>query len=135
MPWAAAGPVACAWAIPGCMDLYLPICATCGVQYPAPREDCPICLDERQYVGWDGQRWTSLAELAAAGHRGYIVEEGPGVLGIGAQPPTAIGQRALLVTTPSGNVLFDMISYLDDELAGQIRALGGIRPSPSATRI
>ncbi len=109
------------------MDVDLPICATCGVQYPAPREDCPICLDERQYVGWDGQRWTSLAELAAAGHRGHIAGEGPGVLGIGAQPPTAIGQRALLVKTPSGNVLFDMISYLDEDLADQIRALGGIQ--------
>jgi hypothetical protein len=89
------------------MDKELPICATCGVQYPAPREDCPVCLDERQYVGWDGQRWTSLAELAAAGHRGSIREEEPGVLGIGAEPPTAIGQRALLVTTPSGNLQDD----------------------------
>src|SRR6266699_1043432 len=109
------------------MDVDLPICVTCGVQYPAPREDCPICLDQRQYVGWDGQRWTSLGELAAAGHRGWIQEEGPGVLGVGAQPPTAIGQRALLVRTPAGNVLFDMISYLDDDLVRQIRDLGGIR--------
>jgi len=108
------------------MDEDLPICATCGVQYPAPRGDCPICLDERQYVGWDGQRWTSLAELAAAGHRGRIEAEGPGVVGIGTEPATAIGQRALLVTTPAGNVLWDMITYLDDDLAGRIRALGGI---------
>jgi hypothetical protein len=42
----------------------LPICKTCGVRYGAPREDCPICLDERQYVGWDGQQWTSLAEVS-----------------------------------------------------------------------
>jgi hypothetical protein len=96
------------------------------VQYGAVREDCPICLDERQYVGWDGQRWTTLAELAAAGHRGRIEEEGPGVLGIGAEPATAIGQRALLVTTPAGNVLWDMITYLDGDLAGRIRDLGGI---------
>ena len=109
------------------MDVDLPICVTCGVQYPAPREDCPICLDERQYVGWDGQSWTSLGELAAAGHRGWIKEEGPGVLGVGAQPPTAIGQRAVLVQAPAGNVLFDMISYLDDDLVRQIRDLGGIR--------
>jgi hypothetical protein len=67
------------------MDVDLPICVTCRVQYPAPREDCPICLDERQYVGWDGQRWTGLGELAAAGHRGWIKEEGPGVLGVGAR--------------------------------------------------
>jgi hypothetical protein len=108
------------------MSADLPICRTCGVQYPAPRDDCPICLDERQYVGWDGQQWTTLAELASAGHRGRIAEEGPGVLGIGTEPATAIGQRALLITTPAGNVLWDMVSYLDDELAGQIRDLGGV---------
>jgi hypothetical protein len=84
------------------METDLPICTTCGVQYGAAREDCPICLDERQYVGWDGQRWTSLAQLTAAGHRGLIKQEGPGVTGIGTEPPTAIGQRALLVTTPGG---------------------------------
>ncbi len=45
----------------------LPICRTCGVQYAAPRADCPICLDERQYVGWEGQRWTTLAHQIAPG--------------------------------------------------------------------
>jgi hypothetical protein len=104
----------------------LPICRTCGVQYAAPRDDCPICLDERQYVGWDGQQWTTLAELASAGHRGRIDEEGPGVVGIGAEPATAIGQRALLVRTPAGNVLWDMITYLDDELIRQVNELGGV---------
>ena len=96
------------------------------MQYAAPRDDCPICLDERQYVGWDGQQWTTLAELASAGHRGHIAEEGPGVIGIGAEPATAIGQRALLITTPAGNVLWDMITYLDDELIRQVRELGGV---------
>ena len=108
------------------MDTELPICATCGVQYAAPREDCPICLDERQYVGWDGQRWTSLAELQELQHRGRIEAEGTGVLGVGAEPPTAIGQRALLITTPGGNVLWDMITYLDDELIRHVRELGGV---------
>jgi hypothetical protein len=96
------------------------------VQYAAPRADCPICLDDRQYVGWDGQRWTTLAELAGAGHRGRIEAEGPGVLGIGTEPGFAIGQRALLITTPSGNVLWDMITYLDDDLVGQVNDLGGV---------
>jgi hypothetical protein len=104
----------------------LPICRTCGVQYGAERPDCPICADERQYVGWDGQQWTTLAELRAAGHRGRIEEEGPGVVGVGASPPTAIGQRALLVRTPAGNVLYDMISYIDDELIEGVRELGGV---------
>ena len=104
----------------------LPICETCGVQYAGAREDCPICLDERQYVGWNGQRWTTLAELRAAGHRGQIREEGERVIGIGADPPTAIGQRALLACSPAGNVMFDMITYLDDELIAQVAELGGV---------
>jgi hypothetical protein len=108
------------------MRTELPICRTCGMQYAAPRPDCSICLDDRQYVGWDGQRWTTLAELAGAGHRGRIEAEGPGVLDIGTEPGFAIGQRALLITTPSGNVLWDMITYLDDDLIGQVNDLGGV---------
>ncbi|HZD68040.1 MAG TPA: MBL fold metallo-hydrolase [Actinomycetes bacterium] len=103
-----------------------PICRTCGVQYAAPRDDCPVCADERQYVGWGGQRWTTLAELRAAGHRGRVAEEGPGVIGVGADPPVAIGQRALLVPAPSGNVLWDCVTYLDDELVAKVEELGGI---------
>ncbi|MEU8383020.1 MBL fold metallo-hydrolase, partial [Streptosporangium sp. NPDC048865] len=104
----------------------LPICVTCGVQYAAPRESCPICEDERQYVGWEGQRWTSLDELRATGHRPLVAEEGTGVIGVGTDPATAIGQRALLVRTPGGNVLWDMVTHLDDELVGQVTELGGI---------
>ncbi len=103
-----------------------PICVTCGVQYAEARPDCPICDDERQYVGWGGQRWTTLADLRAAGHRGRVEEEGPGIVGIGAEPKTAIGQRALLVRTPQGNVLWDMITHLDDDLVRQVRDLGGV---------
>jgi hypothetical protein len=108
------------------MERDLPICVTCGVQYGAPRADCPICADERQYVGWDGQQWTTLAQLRGGGRRGRIAEEGPGVIGIGAEPPTAIGQRALLVQSPGGNVLWDMITYIDDKLIEQVSQLGGV---------
>jgi hypothetical protein len=104
----------------------LPICPTCGVQYADQREDCPICLDERQYVGWHGQQWTTLADLQAAGHRGRVEEEGAGVIGIGAEPATAIGQRALLVRAPGGNVMWDMITYIDDDLIARVADLGGI---------
>jgi hypothetical protein len=103
-----------------------PICLTCGVQYSSQRQDCPVCDDERQYVGWNGQRWTTLKELRSAGHRGRVAEEGPGVIGVGTDPPFAIGQRALLVRSPSGNVLWDCISYLDDELVAGMRKRGGI---------
>ena len=108
------------------MELALPICSACGVQYSRPRDDCPVCLDERQYVGWDGQQWTTLAGLQAAGHKGQLADEGPGVVGIGADPPTAIGQRALLARAPGGNVLWDMITYIDDSLIARVRELGGV---------
>ena len=38
----------------------------------------------------------------------------------------AIGQRALLIRTPAGNVLWDCIGYLDDDLAAEVEELGGI---------
>jgi hypothetical protein len=104
------------------------ICATCCVQYPetgAPPGHCPVCEDERQYVGWDGQRWTTAEELARD-HRSELREEEPGLLGVGVQPSVAIGQRALLVQTPHGNVLWDCVPILDDAARERIAALGGI---------
>ncbi|MDX3434405.1 MBL fold metallo-hydrolase [Streptomyces sp. ME01-18a] len=106
-------------------DQYV-ICETCGVQYGTPMNNCPICEDERQYVGWSGQRWTTLAELKAAGYKGVLAEEGPGLIGIGSEPKTGIGQRALLARTPSGNVLWDMTTYLDDDLIAQVNDIGGV---------
>lgn len=103
-----------------------PICVTCGVQYGQSREDCPVCLDERQYVGWNGQRWTTLAALRDGDWHGKVAEEGPDVIGVGTEPQFAIGQRALLVRTPSGNVLWDCVSYLDGDLVDEITELGGI---------
>jgi hypothetical protein len=103
-----------------------PICRTCGVQYESARDDCPICTDERQYVGWDGQRWTTLADLRALEYEGTVTEEGPGVIGIGTTPAFAIGQRALLLRAGGGNVLWDMITYIDDDLVRRITDLGGI---------
>jgi glyoxylase-like metal-dependent hydrolase (beta-lactamase superfamily II) len=104
------------------------ICVTCGTQFaestePPPR--CPICEDERQYVGWDGQRWTTLEELRGD-HRAESREEAPGLVGIGCEPSFAIGQRALLVQAEGGNVLWDCISLLDDEIGARVEELGGV---------
>lgn len=104
----------------------LPICHTCGVQYGESLTISPICADERQYVGWGGQEWTTLAELRAAGYHGRIAEEGPGVIGVGIEAAFAVGQRALVVRASSGNVLWDCIPYLDDEIVAELDAIGGI---------
>lgn len=104
------------------------ICATCGTQYPpagTPPEQCPICEDDRQYVGWNGQQWTTMEKLREA-HANSLREEEPGLTGIGSEPSFAIGQRALLVAAPGGNVLWDCISLLDDATIGAVRARGGI---------
>ena len=77
------------------------ICVTCGTQFAAtdtPPTHCPICEDERQYVGWQGQQWTTLAALQAE-RRNEIKEVEPNLIGIGTTPTSAIGQRALLVQT------------------------------------
>jgi len=106
------------------------ICATCGNHYPdtdSPPASCVICSDERQWVPPAGQRWATLAELAAAGHRSDIREVEPGLLGIGVDPPVGIGQRALVVTTPEGNLLWDPPGFLDEHAIGEVRQAGGLR--------
>jgi hypothetical protein len=105
------------------------ICVTCGTQFPAadqPPSRCPICEDERQYIGHNGQQWTTLAALRHS-HKNSIRTVEPNLTGIGSEPRFAIAQRALLVQTPEGNLLWDCITLLDDETIAQVQALGGIR--------
>ncbi|HSJ04340.1 MAG TPA: MBL fold metallo-hydrolase [Verrucomicrobium sp.] len=106
------------------------ICITCGSQFTptvGPPKECPVCLDERQYVGTNGQQWAVLAEMKQqGGWKNVIRELEPGLYGIGTEPKFGIGQRAVLVQTPKGNVLWDCISYLDDATIQAVKALGGI---------
>jgi glyoxylase-like metal-dependent hydrolase (beta-lactamase superfamily II) len=105
------------------------ICATCGNHYPqgpSPPAACVICADERQWVPPTGQRWTTPEELRAAGHRGDVREVEPGLLGIGLDPPFAIGQRALLVRTGEGNLLWDPPGFLDEPAAQAVADAGGL---------
>lgn len=105
------------------------ICVQCGVQFTAsaaPPAHCPICEDERQYINWDGQTWTTLDALRRD-HKADIRAEGPGLLGIGATPGVAIGQRALLVQARGGNVLWDCAPLVDDAMLAAVRERGGLR--------
>jgi hypothetical protein len=107
-----------------------PICVTCGVQYAAGQlgepARCKICEDERQYVGWGGQAWTTLPEMGTGQWRNRIEEEGPSVVGIGTEPSFAIGQRALLVEAPGGNVLWDCVTFLDGDTVSEVERRGGL---------
>ena len=103
------------------------ICETCGTQFDAaaaPPAHCPICEDERQYVGWNGQRWTTLEDLRR--DHSNRIEDDAGVIGIGTVPGFAISQRALLLQTAAGNVLWDCITLLDDATRAEVARLGGI---------
>ena len=101
----------------------------CGVQFAErvePPEACPICEDERQFVNPRGQTWTTPEALRRS-HRNALRAEEPGLLGIGMEPSFAIGQRALLVRTPEGNVLWDCVSLLDGAVVEAVGAMGGLK--------
>ena len=91
------------------MDTF--ICVTCGTQFPPSErepDECPICLDERQYVGPDGQQWTTMAKLARE-HRNHIEQVEPGLRGIGTDPSSRLfSNKASPVrgaSTPQGRVV------------------------------
>lgn len=106
-----------------------PVCATCGAWFPeasSSPQHCPICDDERQYVPDDGQRWTTPEELAE-GRSADVRPLEPGLSGVGLDPPFAIGQRLLLVETPEGNVVWDMVPLVTDEGVQAILDRGPVR--------
>jgi glyoxylase-like metal-dependent hydrolase (beta-lactamase superfamily II) len=104
------------------------LCKACATQYPPagdPPGACPICQDPRQYIPHDtGQVWVRWEDFLDD-HEADVRDE-HGILGIGCKPSFAIGQRALLVKSNVGNVLWDCIPYLDDKLVERISAEGGI---------
>lgn len=110
------------------------ICRACGTQYPEsedPPAECPICEDPRQPVPPSGQAWTTPDELGRTHDAVLRVLERdlagePVLVGIGCTPSFAIGQRALLVRTGRGNVLWDCLPLLDATVRLAVEALGGI---------
>ncbi|MGH2504692.1 MAG: MBL fold metallo-hydrolase, partial [Ktedonobacterales bacterium] len=104
------------------------LCVTCGTQYPtedAPPTHCAICQDDRQYVNPAGQQWATLARLRGA-HANSFGELAPGITTISTTPRLGIGQRAHLLQTPAGNLLWDCVAYLDDANIAEVKARGGL---------
>jgi glyoxylase-like metal-dependent hydrolase (beta-lactamase superfamily II) len=103
------------------------ICATCGTQFApaiAPPCSCPICCDERQYVGWAGQQWRSPDDLAAS-HSIRFADEA-GVTTMVMTPDFAIGQRAFLVPHDGGLMMWECLSLVTDEAVDRLKAMGGV---------
>lgn len=105
------------------------ICVTCGTQFsPSETEPprCPICDEPRQYVPTSGQAWTTHEALTRRGYCNSFRQHEPKLIGIGTVPAFAIGQRALLLITDQGNVLWDCISLLDQATVAIVKGLGGL---------
>lgn len=90
-----------------------------------PPLHCPICVDDRQYVGWDGQKWATPGMLKK--RYKLRIDEDCGLLGIGQPKGFAIPQRALLLPTDVGNILWECVSIVTDEAVAAIKARGGVR--------
>lgn len=105
------------------------ICSACGTSYPdasAPPRHCRICDDERQFVPPGGQAWTTTESLGR-GHVNASRQLETDLFEIHTHPHFGIGQRALLLRTADGNILWDCLALLDEAAEALIHSLGGLR--------
>ncbi|WP_028777225.1 hypothetical protein [Shimazuella kribbensis] len=105
------------------------LCVQCGTEYAESVSEphkCLICEDERQFVRWDGQEWTTLSLMKEDGFKVVPFEEEPGLWGLKLNKPFGIGQRALLVPGEKGNILWDCIPYIDEQTIQAVKDLGGL---------
>ncbi|MEU7766661.1 hydrolase [Nocardia sp. NPDC049190] len=110
------------------------VCAGCGLEHPEsdqpPADGCVLASDavtdeERGDLGPHGW-WTTHVELARQPHRTVLREHGHGLHSLRREPRFAIGHWSFLVATPNGTLLWDPPAYLDDEVLGLVRSLGGV---------
>lgn len=113
-------------------SLYL-VCSTCGTQFPTTDRQslktCFICDDPRQYTPPSGQFFTTISDIRSKHKnefRPFTIDPNSFV-SIVTEPKFAIGQRAILVCTPGGNVLWDCITLLDEDTIKKIKELGGLK--------
>ncbi|MEX0636065.1 MAG: MBL fold metallo-hydrolase [Ferruginibacter sp.] len=105
------------------------ICKTCGTRYAREVFDvnrCPICLDDRQYLKESGQQWISFDELKQTSSI-KINQVSENIYSLIMQPTFAIGQRALFITSPEGNVLWDCLPFIDEASVTFIKNNGGLK--------
>lgn len=104
------------------------ICVTCGTKYPQGhiQKQCMICADDRQYIPLGGQKWIDEEGIRSQHHtvvkqlKSYLYE-------IQITPTFGIGQRAFLVVSPTGNILWDCIPLMDRGIIDFIDKKGGLK--------
>lgn len=103
------------------------MCVFCANEFPpgeTPPAMCPICDDDRQWLPVSGPSWTRLDETADNALTAHELE--PGLTALSVQPSVGIGQRALLVTTPDGNILWEPPGFLGPSLVDWLEQHGGV---------
>ncbi|OCT46201.1 hypothetical protein CLCR_01182 [Cladophialophora carrionii] len=112
----------------------LVVCRTCGAQYDVPervgKTECRICEDPRQFIPPSGHSFTTLGELITSQKYENVFEQcewNDTVIEIHTEPKFGIGQGARLIRTPHGNVLWDLVAYLDQGTVDKITELGGLK--------
>ena len=104
------------------------VCTACSTSYDEQDviiDRCKICEDERQFVPPAGQQWMSLESLRST-HRNKWQQHHANLFSLQTVPAFAINQRAFLLRTPHGNILWDCIANLDDATQAIVTALGGL---------
>lgn len=103
------------------------ICTTCGTQYAeraTPPASCVVCSDDRQYLGWDGQGWTTHDELLQ--RHTVRVGDDQGLVALELTPDFGIGHRAAFVSSPGLNLLWESLSVVTQEAVDALRRQGGV---------
>lgn len=104
------------------------ICVTCGTRYSHAKYDaahCVVCEDDRQYVHPDGQQWTTYDRLLRD-HCVAIKRHADTLHELKVTPGFAIAQRAFLIESTEGNVLWDCLPMIDAASLAFVESRGGL---------
>jgi hypothetical protein len=104
------------------------ICASCGTQYadsPVPPARCDVCRNETSLESSGRAPWTTLEQIRVQ-HTNVVQRLEPDLFSVRSIPTFLAGQRALLLRTPHGNILWDCITAIDEGAVRPIRALRGV---------
>jgi hypothetical protein len=104
-------------------------CSACGTAFVDEKftsGNCPVCSDDRQYIPSKGQSWTKREDLQN-NFNNLITPIADNFYEIKTIPKFAIGQRAFLITSPNGNILWDCMPLLKDNTVEFIKSKGGLK--------
>src|ERR1700759_1651446 len=105
------------------------VCPTCGANYapaPEPPARCSLRENQHQWYQPTGQVCTTMDDLAESGYRSEVREVEPDLFGLGVRPGIGVGQRALIVRTSEGNLLWDPPAFIDEAAIEAVRGGGGL---------